>query len=795
MRKFLLSMVVAAVSLLPAICPAANSYGIPDKIQDGNILHCFNWTFTDIQKELPNIAAAGFGAVQVSPVQGNCATNAEWFYAYMPYDFIFKANGNGSREQLKSLCSEAAKYGIKIIVDVVANHVNQARGYHDSWWDANGRVRWNGGIDYNNRYSITHNQLGEYGDVNSEAADVQARAKAFIEDLKSLGVAGIRWDAAKHIGLPSESCNFWSEMAKVPGLWHYGEILDNPGGDKYKLLKEYTNYIGVTDSEYSKWNLEEINRGNVPSGAASWGFNGVPANAIVLWAESHDDYSNDGQYGTNTALIPQDKMDRAYAIAACRNNETALYFSRPAATSRVQIKMGQKGSTHFTSKEVAEVNKFRNAMQGLEDYYSASNGVASITRKGGGAVIVVGAGGSRNVSVPNGGSYVPAGTYTDRISGNKFTVTSSTITGQTGSTGIAVIYGEVTRDPSVTLSPEGGEFNNTLQVTLTPNNCKTAWYQLGTAARTTLTTTTTITIGATMQVGESVTLSWSATNNKGVTKTGSATYKKVEKVVPQNAYVYFDNTNNWRKPTVWAWSDSENCTASGNWPGDAMTRQSDGTYIWTAPDGKVPTQIIFSDNGSSQTADLTFVNGKLFKPDGTYSDYSGSNNPTPNPPTPSDLPETLYIIGNLNSGSWNTSVGVQMFKNGNEYVADKVTFEPAFGETLCFFNLSERLADSWEILNSTADRFGATEEGVPLELNGQAALKKYSKATEAAQCKSWTIKPGEYRLVADLNNMFVKALPVSSTAVEELSAVDSSEPVYFTMQGVRVDNPGHGIYI
>ena len=103
-------------------------YGLPSGIQEGNILHCFDWTFNDIKTELPSIAAAGFGSVQVSPVQGNCATNAEWFFAYMPYDFKFRANGNGSRAQLQSLCAEAEKYGIKVIVDVVANHVNQASG-------------------------------------------------------------------------------------------------------------------------------------------------------------------------------------------------------------------------------------------------------------------------------------------------------------------------------------------------------------------------------------------------------------------------------------------------------------------------------------------------------------------------------------------------------------------------------------------------------------------------------------------------------------------------------------------
>ena len=46
------------------------------------------------------------------------------------------------------------------------------------------------------------------------------------------------------------------------------------------------------------------------------------------------------------------------------------------------------------------------------------------------------------MSVKNAGGYVPAGTYTDEISGNTFTVTSDKISGITGESGIAVIYAQ-----------------------------------------------------------------------------------------------------------------------------------------------------------------------------------------------------------------------------------------------------------------------------------------------------------------------------------------------------------------
>ena len=155
---------------------------------------------------------------------------------------------------------------------------------------------------------------------------------------------------------------------------------------------------------------------------------------MVYWGESHDTYCNQGGESVG---VSQDIIDRAYAVAASHNRIPALYFSRPIGRG-VGAKVPQKGSMHFTSKCVAEVNKFHNAMNGKPDYYSANGSVASITRKGGGAIIV-NFNGSGTVTVANGGSYAVPGTYTDQVSGNQWTVTATTISGKTDNTGIAVL--------------------------------------------------------------------------------------------------------------------------------------------------------------------------------------------------------------------------------------------------------------------------------------------------------------------------------------------------------------------
>lgn len=431
MKKYFLALGALLLTLGQA---AWASNGKPDAIQQGNILHCFNWPINDVKNALQSISDAGFGAVQLSPLQrADVNVGSLWHDLYRPYDLAFKSSGMGSESDLQSLCSEAEKYGIKVIVDVVANHVDKTAGYHDPWWDSNNRVRWEGGINYGDRRSITHGQLGDYGDVNSELSEVAARGKAYVQKLASLGVKGIRWDAAKHIGLPSEGCQFWAEVTSVPGVWHYGEILDKPGPNA-SIITEYGKYMSVTDNEYCNYAARD--NGGIPGGyGGSWAVDYKLGNKCVYWAESHDTYAND-DWSCNR---DQATIDRAYAAYACRNDASCLYLSRPNAKGFNNIKVG-KGSTAFTAKHIAEVNKFRNAMVGKADYFSkADNGNAcSITRQNGGAVIVMK--GSGNITITNGGGYCPAGTYTDRVSGGIFTVTASTISGNVGSSGIAVIY-------------------------------------------------------------------------------------------------------------------------------------------------------------------------------------------------------------------------------------------------------------------------------------------------------------------------------------------------------------------
>ena len=150
-----------------------NGYGLMDNIQDGVILHCFDWTAAQVEAEIVNIAKAGFTAVQLSPVHEREGASA-WYMAYQPYDFKV-GNSIASVKSLTSLCNAAHKVGVKVIVDVIANHTNGglewvAERLRDHLLYHNDPTTMNE-INYNSRYSITHDDMGIQGIVRISIAE------------------------------------------------------------------------------------------------------------------------------------------------------------------------------------------------------------------------------------------------------------------------------------------------------------------------------------------------------------------------------------------------------------------------------------------------------------------------------------------------------------------------------------------------------------------------------------------------------------------------------------------------
>ncbi len=87
------------------------------------------------------------------------------------------------------------------------------------------------------------------------------------------------------------------------------------------------------------------------------------------------------------------------------------------------------------------------------------------------------------------------------------------------------------------------------------------------------------------------------------------------------------DTNNasctgWAVVNAYAWNDTTNQNAGG-WPGNAMTKGSDGTYTILIPEGVNPNMIIFN-NGTSQTDDLSITPYVVGEYEGSYTLTDGN---------------------------------------------------------------------------------------------------------------------------------------------------------------------------
>ena len=214
---------------------------------------------------------------------------------------------------------------------------------------------------------------------------------------------------------------------------------------------------------------------------------------------------------------------------------------------------------------------------------------------------------------------------------------SSDITGITGDiyleydggSSVKTLDAPVNTTAKVTLSPNGGDFEKTISVTATlSDNAKSGWYKIGDGEQVALTPgkPVTFTLGADMMEGESKTVTWSATNADGTTKTGSSTFNKIKEVViptPTGIFAYFLAPSDWTDVHAYVWNGGDEY--AGSWPGVACTKtgeKKNGLDIWMWKyDGdktELPANIIFNNNGNgnNQTGNFEFVNGAVYNRDG-----------------------------------------------------------------------------------------------------------------------------------------------------------------------------------
>ena len=419
----------------------------------GAILHAWSWSFNTIKENLQTIKDAGYTSIQTSPIN-ECKVGEDggmeiygkgkWYYHYQPTDYKIGNYQLGTEEEFKSMCDEAKKLGLKIIVDVPLNHVSSdmsvvsdnIKNLCDEPFHDVGEI-----TNYASRKQVTQGDLLGLHDLNTQDKKVQEYELNYLKSVVADGASGFRFDAAKHIELPDDketfASDFWPTVLDNGAEFQYGEILQGEGD----RIDAYSQIMSVTASNYGE-SVRRAAGGNMSvANIESYGSSKVDQSKFVTWVESHDNYCNDGSWEN----FDESEIERGWAVIAARSGGAPLFFSRPAGASTEDQwgnnKLGVVGSDAFKSDNVVALNHFRNEMAGLGETLSNPDGdkkeVMMIERGDKGAVII---NAGETEFALDAQTVLADGTYNDKVTNAEFLVSGGKITGSVPANGIIVIY-------------------------------------------------------------------------------------------------------------------------------------------------------------------------------------------------------------------------------------------------------------------------------------------------------------------------------------------------------------------
>lgn len=652
-----------------------------DKVGDGVMLHAFNWSYNTIKENLPAIAAAGYTTVQTSPVQQpkdystSGDVTGQWWKLYQPISFhIAEESWLGTKDDLKSLCDEADKYGIKIICDIVSNHIanadearpetvsNQVKKYEPEFYKKRKTYTrtYKGDANDSSVQAVVQGHVSKCPDLVTNDTAVQGYIINLLKECIDCGVDGFRFDAAKHIETEDDgeyASDYWKNITTSASsyytqktgddLYIYGEILNNCGADR--SYSSYTKYINVTDNKTGDAVLYNVTKGKASTATNAKYKSGVAASNAVLWAESHDTYEgSSGSSGfSNTAGISDENVVKAWAIVASRKDSTALFFARPGTALMGNIST----DSTYKSTAVSEINKFHNLFVGQSEKLGSSGDIAYVARGTSGIVLSNCKGTNASVSIS--GTGLADGKYTDTVSGAEFTVANGVLTGSIGNTGVAVVYNGTTTPKAINSVESGSSFRgDTMTLTLSLENATSGTYCLDDSTPVKFTGTTSIRIGSDYKPGETINLTVTATD--GV-KTSSMVYKYAKSTAQESGvYVFFNpaTKKGWSAPyQVYIYDETTNkgtVYKNANWPGEAMTLDpATGYYYYEVPKSSSISADEDDENQAASDFDLsTSANTRVIISEKGGEQYPGRTD------TPISLNGSSKAFSLTKAGTW-----------------------------------------------------------------------------------------------------------------------------------------------
>ena len=267
------------------------------------IFHACDWELNAVIENLPKIHNLGFNFIQISPITPVKQEGTENWIKYQPVSFNIQKD---IRILLKKLCTEADKFGIKIVVDIVIRHLagdNNGNLMPHELCDkeiVNRPDFWLPPIPGYNAHNRDEciNRCWGMPSLNYYNEELQQIYIKFLDELIELGVYSFRLDMCKHYALPEEGCSFFTNViGRYSDRFNYGECIDL----EYYWLKKYSKYIAVLTEQM----FDEDDK-------------------LVTWIESHDTFHT----FKTTCKMSNDMRLNEWRILLSKH-KNCLWFSRP----------------------------------------------------------------------------------------------------------------------------------------------------------------------------------------------------------------------------------------------------------------------------------------------------------------------------------------------------------------------------------------------------------------------------------------------------------------------------------
>jgi alpha-amylase len=193
----------------------------PGTFDPGHVafVQLFEWPWPDVAQECEDfLGPKGFTAVQISPPNEHAwiATGDgapfPWWMRYQPVSYRLDSR-SGTRAQLVDMVARCKAAGVAIYADAVINHMAAGAGGTSSAGPSPWGNKTYAAVPYGpgnfhptcaiSNYSDANNvqgcELSGLPDLDTRSSYVRGKLADYLVDLASIGVAGYRVDAAKHI--------------------------------------------------------------------------------------------------------------------------------------------------------------------------------------------------------------------------------------------------------------------------------------------------------------------------------------------------------------------------------------------------------------------------------------------------------------------------------------------------------------------------------------------------------------------------------------------------------------------